>query len=349
MDNIRLTVFARSDVGRVRTNNEDAYLVSDLASGARLDTPAIDVDVRDRGLLAVVSDGMGGHAAGDVASALVVESLRKSLSDPAADHSSLQRLIDGAIRQANAEVREAARAADKRGMGATLTAVLFHDHDAFVAEVGDSRGYLLRNGRLRQITKDQSFVQMLIDAGVLTSEQAKDSPQKNVILQAIGREPGVRAAIGRLSLRRGDRLLLCCDGLSNLVKDAELAALLGDRDVSTICDRMIDLANERGGEDNLTAVVALVEGEGLPAPSMGEQAAQTVEVLQEYMEGTPGPRAAIPATPGTENTDVKLAPMPASAASQARPNERRSRQAWLVVVVVIGLVLAALVAWRWLS
>jgi serine/threonine protein phosphatase PrpC len=139
MENIRLTVFARSDVGRVRSNNEDAFLISDLDSGARQVAPAIDVDVRDRGILIVVSDGMGGHAAGDVASALVVESLRKSLSDPTADHSSLQRFIDSAVRRANADVREAARATEKRGMGATLTAVLVHDTDAYVAEVGDSR------------------------------------------------------------------------------------------------------------------------------------------------------------------------------------------------------------------
>jgi len=282
MENIQLTVFARSDVGRVRTNNEDAFLVSDLESGVRLDTPAVDVDVRDRGILLIVSDGMGGHAAGEVASGLVVESLRKSLSDPAGDHRSHQRLIDGAVRRANADVVAAARAGGKRGMGATLTAVLVHDHDAFVAGVGDSRGYLLRGGRLRQITKDQSFVQSLVDAGVMTPEQAKNSSRKNVILQAMGREKDVHASIGRLSLRRGDRLLLCSDGLSNVVTDAELEAMLGDSDTGAICDRMIDLANERGGQDNLTAVIALIEGDGLPLPSEQERAAPTLEILQEY-------------------------------------------------------------------
>ncbi len=282
MENIQLTVFARSDMGRVRTNNEDAFLVSDLESGARLETPAVDVDVRDRGILLVVSDGMGGHAAGEVASALVVESLRKSLSDPKGDHHSHQRLIDAAVRSANAAVVAAAQANGKRGMGATLTAALVHDHEAFIASVGDSRGYLLRGGKLRQITKDQSFVQSLVDAGVMTPEQAKNSSRKNVILQAMGREKDVRAAIGRLSLRRGDRLLLCCDGLSNAVSDAELEAMLADSDTGAICDRMIDLANERGGHDNLTAVIALIEGDGLPLPSEQERAAPGLEVLQEF-------------------------------------------------------------------
>jgi PPM family protein phosphatase len=124
---------------------------------------------------------------------------------------------------------------------------------------------------------------------VLTAEQAKDSPQKNVILQAMGREEVVQAAIGRLGLRHGDRLLLCCDGLSNVVQDAELEAMLGDDVSSTICDRMIALANERGGADNLTAVVAIVEGEGLPLPNGEEDATRTLHVLQEY-KGLPSLR-----------------------------------------------------------
>jgi serine/threonine protein phosphatase PrpC len=127
---------------------------------------------------------------------------------------------------------------------------------------------------------------MLVDVGVMTPEQAKDAPQKNVILQAMGREKDIQVSIGRLRLRRGDRLLLCCDGLSNAVTDPELEAMLGDPDLANICERMIDLANERGGEDNLTAVVALVEGDGLPMPSLDEPATQTIEILQEYK----GPR-----------------------------------------------------------
>ncbi|MBI4864866.1 MAG: serine/threonine-protein phosphatase [Candidatus Riflebacteria bacterium] len=287
MGDVRLTVFARSDVGRVRTNNEDTFLISDLESGARLDAPVIDVDVGDRGILLAVSDGMGGHAAGEVASSLVGESLRKSLSDPAADHSSLQRLLDSAVHRANADVHAAARTAGRSGMGATLTAVLVHDTDAFVAEVGDSRGYLLRAGRFRQITKDQSYVQMLVDAGVLTPQQANNAQNKNVILQAMGAKQDVQVSIGRLRLRRGDRLLLCSDGLSNGVTDPELGALLGDAELATVCDRMIDLANERGGEDNLTAIVVLVEGDVLPLPSAEEPVTQTLEVLQEFK----GPRS----------------------------------------------------------
>jgi PPM family protein phosphatase len=348
MAETHLTVYARSDVGRVRTNNEDAFLVSDLESGARLETPVLGVDVRDRGVLMVVSDGMGGHAAGEVASALVVESLRRSLSDPAADHSSLQRLIDTAVNRANAEVREAARATEKQDMGATLTAVLVHGPDAFIAEVGDSRGYLLRGGRLKQITKDQSFVQMLVDAGVLTPEQAKDSPQRNVILQSLGRDGQIQTSIGRLSLRHGDRLLLCSDGLSNLVSDAELARILDDPDISTSCDRMIDLANERGGEDNLTAVVALVEGDALPLPREEERPTQTLNVLQEFGKRSTSPDAAeLPVAQERMGAHRGVATAPPAAFAPAARRSGGARQPWLLAMLA-GLALAALLVWFFL-
>lgn len=345
MQGIQLTAFACSDVGRVRKNNEDAFLVSDLGTGAKMDIPALSVDVRDRGVLLVVSDGMGGYAAGEVASALVVESLCKSLSDPDADHSSLQRLIDGAVRRANADVHAAAAATERRGMGATLTAVLIHDHDAYIAEVGDSRGYLLRAGRLRQITKDQSFVQMLVDAGVLTPAQAKDFPQKNVILQALGRGENIEVSIGRLSLRRGDRFLLCSDGLSNLVNDEELQVLLGDPDPSKVCERMIHLANERGGDDNLTAIVALVDGQGLPLPGEDESVTQTLQILQEYATPVKS-EAAAPSPPPPAPRAAPPTPVTAAPVQPGRTDP--PGRAWLVVALVGGLAIAAVLVWRYL-
>lgn len=349
MANTRLTIFARTDVGRVRTNNEDAFLVSDLDSGARLETPAFDVDVRDRGILLLVSDGMGGHAAGDVASALVVESMRKTLSDPLADGTSLQRLIDHAVQRANQDVHEAAQAAEKRGMGATLTAILVHDTEAYVAEVGDSRGYLLRAGRLRQITKDQSFVQMLVDIGAMSAEQAKDAPQKNIILQAMGREEALQVSIGRLHLRRGDRLLLCSDGVSNMVPDAELRALLGDDDLATVADRMVDLANERGGPDNGTAIVALVEGEELITPPEGEEVTQTIEVLQEYLGPGATPRARAASTPTPAPTPAATAPAPSPKAAAPAPAPAAPKSPLspgVLIAVALGVAFLAWLAWR---
>ncbi len=348
MQAVRLSVCARSDVGRVRQNNEDSFAVSDLETGSRLDTPAT-VEVRDRGVLMVVSDGMGGHAAGEVASALVVDSLGTALADPAVDHSSMQRILDAAVQRANANVWQAARDARKKGMGATLTAVLVHDADAYVAEVGDSRVYLLRSGRIRQITKDQSFVQMLLDAGVLTPEQAKDAPQKNVILQAMGLEPNVQVSIGRLGLRRGDRLLLCCDGISNKITDEELRGLLAEPDLEAACSRMIDLANERGGDDNLTTVIAHVDGEGLPEARPEEPVTQTLEVLQEFGGGIkknspPRDPASLPASGSTSDlqSQPKTSPPP-----ETRPRVETNSAIKMSLALAVAGILVVLVVLGW--
>ena len=333
---VQLTVFARSDVGRVRANNEDAFTVTDLDTGDRLDgaTAPSRLDVQQRGILLLVSDGMGGHAAGEVASALVVDSLRKSLGESGAETSSMQRLVDNAVRRANADVWEAAKATRKQGMGATLTAVLVHQTVAYVAAVGDSRAYLMRSGRIRQITKDQSFVQMLVDAGAITPEEAKNSPQKNIILQSMGREKNVTVSIGRLSLRRGDRLLVCSDGLSNLVNDDELADFLNRPDVSAAANGMIEMANERGGDDNVTAIVAELDGEGLKLPSSAERVTQTLEVLQEYgkIERSPKPPSEPAPAPPSK------APPPATPPNAAATQDA-SRPAWIYAVIAM-LVLA---------
>ena len=357
MPRTRLSVAARTDVGRVRANNEDAFTVTDLDTGTRIDDAATltEIDVRERGVLMVVSDGMGGHAAGEVASAVVVDSLRASLGQTG-DVESMQRLIDQAVQRANADVFAAAKDASKRGMGATLTAVLVHGREAYIAEVGDSRAYVLRQGRLRQMTRDQSFVQLLLDSGAITPEQAKKMPMRNTIVQAMGLEPNVHVAIGRLRLRRGDRLLLCCDGLYNLVPDDELASILGEDDLANACERMIALANERGGHDNVTAVVANVDGDALPAPAMMESVTQTFEVLQEFrgLEVKDPSRTARTLPPGPPDpapapSPSSSAPDPAQHASRsARPKSgnKRSRRTtqphWPLVAGAAGIIIVML-------
>lgn len=279
----RLSVAARTDVGRVRKNNEDSFTVADLDTGERIDDASrmLSMDVRERGVLLVVSDGMGGHAAGEVASALVVDSVRGSLGESESTES-MQRLLEQAVQRANTDVFEAARNNAREGMGATLTAVLVHKREAYIAEVGDSRAYVLRRGRLRQMTKDQSFVQVLLDSGAITSDQAKNFVQKNWIVQAMGLEPNVHVAIGRLHLRDGDRLLLCSDGLYSLVQEDELSSILQSEDLTDACNRMIDRANEQGGTDNITAIVAKIEGPDLPDAVIDESVTQTFEVLQDF-------------------------------------------------------------------
>ncbi|HEY5927408.1 MAG TPA: protein phosphatase 2C domain-containing protein, partial [Kofleriaceae bacterium] len=191
---VKVLVCAKTDVGRARSTNEDACSVTELASGQLIDATDRDatIDVGLKGVLLALSDGMGGHQAGEVASALVLESLGDELSQDA--KGPVHRQLENAVHRANRKVHEAAKTADRHGMGATLTAVFIRGTEAYIAEVGDSRGYLLRNGRLRQITRDQSMVQLLVDQGVISREDARRAPGKNVILQAVGLAPDVRVA-----------------------------------------------------------------------------------------------------------------------------------------------------------
>jgi serine/threonine protein phosphatase PrpC len=167
-------------------------------------------------------------------------------------------------------------------MGATLTAVFIRGDVAHIAEVGDSRAYLLRGGVIEQVTKDQSYVQLLVDRVGMTHEEAKRTGFNNVVLQAMGLQPDVTVAMGRLELRQRDCFLLCSDGLSNKVPADDLRAIvLSSRRLDSACAAMIELAKQRGGEDNITAIVAGVSGD-LPALVAGENVADTLEILQEF-------------------------------------------------------------------
>jgi serine/threonine protein phosphatase PrpC len=282
MPGVKMVVSAMTDVGRSRTTNEDAFSITDLASGKTLPASGTDyaIDVQERGVLLAVSDGMGGAQAGEVASALVLDSLQQAMARDA--RGAIHEQLESAVQRANRNVFEEAKSEDKHGMGATLTALFVRGDEAYIAEVGDSRGYLLRKGRLRQITRDQSLVQMLVDQGVMSVEEARSSPSKNVILQAMGLRRDVRVAIARLRLRRGDRFVLCSDGVSNPVSDAELQQIVTHSDPRAACETMIALANERGGDDNQTAIVADLTGDDLPLPDEFETVTETYEVLKTF-------------------------------------------------------------------
>lgn len=269
--NIALSVFGCSDVGRVRKSNEDAFVVADLKQAVPIHAMAqpIALEVDSLGILLAVSDGMGGERAGEVASALTLKALRCEL--PAAQGGTAEAALTASVEKANKRVWDAAHDSNRKGMGATLTAVLIHGRRAYVAEVGDSRAYVLRGSRLCQVTHDQSYAQVLFDAGTLTREQVETFQYKNVILQAIGTRADVVVALNRFTLRRGDRLLLCSDGLTGKVQDEEIrSVLLSTPSLDDACRVLVELANARGGEDNITVVLAEMSGEGLPELS-GEE------------------------------------------------------------------------------
>ena len=276
-----LSVAGHTDIGRVREKNEDAFVVADLTGGALLDkVPHARFDVGERGVLLAVSDGMGGAQAGEVASALVVETLTLAMANAPAD-APRDALMNDAVQKAHRAVWDVAKRESKK-MGATLTAVFVHAGRAYIAEVGDSRAYLIRGGKMCQLTHDQSMVQMLVDTGVIEPEQALDSPIRNVILQAMGNQPNVKVALAKLELRDRDCLVLCSDGLTGMVQDDEIRdVVLASGRPEVASKQLVELANARGGKDNITVVLAGVGG-NLTRPGVGESINDTFEVLASF-------------------------------------------------------------------
>lgn len=273
---VHVRVFARTDVGRTREHNEDAYLVADLADALPLAFEGAGASPYDfdatGGALFLVADGLGGAAAGEVASHLAAEAafkaMRAALPGAAADPTRFATALRDAVLAANAAIhRTAAERADLRGMATTITAAALLGDTVYIAQVGDSRAYLVRGGAARQITKDQSLVQRLVDAGELTPEQAETSARRNIILQALGADHTVKVDVTHQPLRRGDVLLLCSDGLSGQLRATELGdAARAAADLDVLCDALVDRANETGGPDNITVIAARFDGPALPPP-----------------------------------------------------------------------------------
>jgi protein phosphatase len=264
-------VFAKSDPGRTRDHNEDCFLTADLTRRVSSLAPEVqEHEVGDRGSMFVVADGMGGAAAGELASQMATEAIYQHLvstwlTEPEPSAQRFAYRLKEAVETANSRIHTHARAhPDLRGMGTTVTAAgLLGDH-VYLAQVGDSRAYLIRNGQTIQLTKDQSLMQRLVEAGELTEEEAAKSERRNIILQALGPDPRVKVDLTHQDVRRGDVLVICSDGLSGQVKKDEIGEVFGrSPDLAAACDGLIALANERGGPDNITVIVARFDGEGL--------------------------------------------------------------------------------------
>jgi PPM family protein phosphatase len=270
---VRVSVFGKTDLGLTRDHNEDTFLVADLSAGnASLHPDVRDHAVGPRGSLFMVADGMGGAAAGEVASAMAADVIYRHLSttwtqDEDVSAARFAYRMKEAVELANQRIYLYAREhPDVRGMGTTVTAAGVLGDELYLTQIGDSRGYLVRNGVTFQLTRDQSLTQRLVDAGELTEEEAEQSERRNIILQALGPDPRVKVDLSHQRLRRGDTLILCSDGLSGVVRREEFAQMVArSPDLPTLCSALIDLANERGGPDNVTVVAVRFDGDGLPA------------------------------------------------------------------------------------
>lgn len=261
-------VFGRTDVGQVREHNEDNFLVGNLSTGGRgLMEADRDQRVGARGTTLGVCDGMGGAAAGEVASQLAVDIIYEKLSEgaPPKDHDELARRLVHAVEEAGVRIFNEARAdRTRRGMGTTATVAALMDSRLFVAQVGDSRAYVLRDGKLVQVSRDQSLVNQLIEAGQLTEEEAETFEHNNIILQALGTAESVQVDLTFVDLREGDTLMLCSDGLSGMIRSDEIREVLcSHEDPLSACKELTDRANGAGGHDNITVIVAKFD-KGLP-------------------------------------------------------------------------------------
>lgn len=275
-------LYAKSDVGRVRRGNEDNFLVLNLSNeqtwtgsdGAAAPQDLTRFDLGEKGLVLVVSDGMGGALAGDVASRMAVESVREVLmgndsETPCDPEAPLVDCLKNATVYANLAIhlrsQEDSRCA---GMGATFTGAAVLGDNLDLVQVGDSRAYIVRKNQIRLATKDQSLVQQLVDVGQISESEAETHMFRNVILQALGAQSEVTPVTGRIRLRRGDVLLLCSDGLSGKLRSEDIQNILNDKtDLSVACSELIAEANNRGGEDNITVVLARFLGDDLEEAS----------------------------------------------------------------------------------
>jgi len=312
---IRVEVFGKTDLGRTRDHNEDRFLVADLTRKAASLLPDVRRhDIGPRGTLLVVADGMGGAAAGEVASEMATDTIYAHLVKTWNDEDEVtpQRFayrLKEAVEVANASIHAHAKAhPEVRGMGTTTTAAgLLNDH-LYLTQVGDSRAYLIRGGQAHQITKDQSLMQRLVEAGELTEEEAAQSERRNIILQALGPDPKVKVDLTYQEVRRGDILVLCSDGLTGQVKKEEIGQMVSSTpDLSAACDKLIALANERGGPDNITVVIARFDGEGLrsaggdPQEDVGHQVYPLIDT-ETSTEPVPVYKGSRPPVPNRESS-----------------------------------------------
>lgn len=284
---LTVEIHATSHIGRVRRGNEDNYLILNITrekawTSAQADGEFVietqNFEVDDSGVVLAVSDGMGGALAGEVASKMAVESvcekilhedLDETLTPESLEHHLVAKLYNATL-YANYLIHQQGRSDPQfQGMGATFTGMGVTPNAVDIIQVGDSRAYLVRSGKIYQVTKDQSLVQQLIDAQQISAEEAETHTLKNVILQALGAQNEIYPVSARLAPSKNDVVLLCSDGLSNKVTAASMQRIVTENleKLEVACAELVTEANENGGEDNITVILAKLTGDNLPEPS----------------------------------------------------------------------------------
>ena len=357
---ISISAFGKTDVGLIREHNEDNFLVADTTRDVRThEAPEpVNFPLGPKGALFLVCDGMGGAAAGEVASQMAVDSIAATLAASAAlDRQAFARRLRRAIEDANDRIFIQSRDnQSERGMGTTCTAAALVDGTLIIGQIGDSRCYVMRQGRLSQVTKDQSLAWQLMEAGAMTAEEAKGFEHANIILQALGVQERVEVVLSQVDLRRGDVVLISSDGLHGPVSDEEMVQILQDApDIKTSAEQLIRRALDRDGPDNVTVVMAKFDGPDLAAPGP-EDLVQFVpydpgsdpnEARRDRAEGGEKvtvevtiPRDAIRQTGHHDGTTSEIETAPHAAAGMVETTELRERGSSLLTFIVVTLLAA---------
>ncbi len=367
-----MRAYATTDVGHTRAHNEDTFLVGDLETGRTIafGDGTETLSEGEHGLLFLVADGMGGAAAGELASAMAAEVVFAELVrrwqqvNPPLTEVFAEALRD-ATEEANARIHRFAREnVEHRGMGTTATVAGLLGDRLFIAQVGDSRAYLCRDGRLILLTRDQSLMQRLVDAGEITEQEAEESDRRNIILQALGPEPMVRIDLTHQQVRLGDTLIVCSDGLSGVLRQGDITQIATEEtDPAVLCHRLVARANELGGPDNITVIAARFEGHGLGAAVTNDEVGHTAYPLRGTLadeiespapspsptpyksDPSPGFAARVGRDPTAGPPDrVPSAPLPVDDSDLA---DRRARvQPLMLLLVLLGLAAALWTLWR---
>lgn len=368
-------LYGATDVGHTREHNEDTFLVADLETGSVI-TFDHGTETRSQGrhgLLFAVADGMGGAAAGEIASAMAAQVVFEQLlagwrqaEQPTPEV--FAAALRDAAEMANARIHAFARENPQhRGMGTTATIAGLLGDTVYIAQVGDSRAYLFRDDKLILLTRDQSLMQRLVDAGEISAEQAEASERRNIILQALGPEPSVKIDLTHQQLRLGDMLIVCSDGLSGVARSSDIEdAARAESDPAVLCHRLIARANELGGPDNVTVVAALFDGAGLQAANESDAVGRVVYPLhgtlgeEESLHADSARQAPfkLDASPFLQGESLASSPMFVDGGEgevrylgpSADANARKARaRPIMLMLVLLGVVVAGWLLWQLLQ
>ena len=259
-----------TDVGRTRKIDEDSILAADLSFGVNSESSKF--------LLLAVADGMGGHAKGEEASKIALNAISRSVIPDLLNDTPFTELLEKGIQNANQDILDyTAKHPESSGMGTTSVCAIVKGNEVNLANVGDSRAYVISDDEIRRVTKDHSYVQSLVDAGKITEEESREHPQKNVIERAVGIDTSIEADTMRLTLDSDESLLLCCDGVIAHLPDDDIHKIIRDSsDPQTACQKIVDMANERGGSDNISLIILSSESSDIKEPDTTSDDAATI-------------------------------------------------------------------------